>query len=155
MKIILMQDIENLGYEGDTADVARGYARNHLIPKGLAMEASEANLKALEMRKKKILARRAKDKEEAEQVMGRLSGITVKVSAKAGEDGKLYGSITSRDIAQQLDSQGVVVDRRKIIINEAIRSLGEFHVSIKLHPEVLATITVMVEGEEQARDESG
>jgi large subunit ribosomal protein L9 len=154
MKIILMQDLENLGYEGDTANVARGYARNYLIPKGLAVEASEANLKAVEMRKSKILARRAKDKGEAEQVMERLSGITVKVSAKAGEDGKLYGSVTSRDIAQQLDSQGVVVDRRKIIINETIRSLGEFHVSIKLHPEVLATITVMVEGEEQAHDES-
>ncbi len=154
MKIILMQDLEALGYEGDIADVARGYARNYLIPKGLAIEASEANLKALEMRRKKILAKRAKDKEEAEQVMERLSGITVRVRAKAGEDGKLYGSVTSRDIAQQLDAQGVVVDRRKIIIHEAIRSLGEFHVSFKLHPEVVATITVVVEGEEKAQDES-
>jgi large subunit ribosomal protein L9 len=154
MKIILMQDLDALGYEGDTADVARGYARNYLIPKGLAIEASEANLKALEMRRKKIVAKRAKDKEEAERVMERLSGITVRVRAKAGEDGKLYGSVTGRDIAQQLDAQGVVVDRRKIIIHEAIRSLGEFHASIKLHPEVLATITVVVEGEEKAQDES-
>jgi len=154
MKIILMQDLEALGYEGDIADVARGYARNYLIPKGLAIEASEANLKALEMRRKKILAKRAKDKEEAEQVMERLSGITVRVRAKAGEDGKLYGSVTSRDIAQQLDAQGMVVDRRKIIIHEAIRSLGEFHVSLKLHPEVVATITVVVEGEEKTQDES-
>jgi len=154
MKIILMQDLEDLGYEGDTVDVARGYARNYLIPKGLAIETSEANLKALEMRKRKILAKRAKDKEEAEQVRERLSGITVKVIAKAGEDGKLYGSVTSKDIAQQLDSQGVVADRRKIIINEAIRSLGEFKVSIKLHPEVLATITVVVEGEKKAQYES-
>jgi large subunit ribosomal protein L9 len=154
MKIILMQDLDDLGYEGDTADVARGYARNYLIPKGMAIVASEANLKALAMRKKKILAKRAKDKEEAEQIMERLSGITVKMSAKAGEDGKLYGSVTSRDIAQQLDSQGVVVDRRKIIIHEAIRSLGEFYVSIKLHPEVVAKITVVVEGEEKAQDES-
>ncbi len=154
MKVILMQDLEALGYEGDIADVARGYARNYLVPKGLAIEASEANLKALEMRRKKILAKRAKDKEEAEQVMERLSGITVRMRAKAGEDGKLYGSVTSRDIAQQLDAQGVVADRRKIIINEAIRSLGEFHVSIKLHPEVVATITVVVEGEEKAQDES-
>jgi large subunit ribosomal protein L9 len=154
MKVILMQDLEALGYEGDIADVARGYARNYLVPKGLAIEASEANLKALEMRRKKILAKRAKDKEEAEQVMERLSGITVRMRAKAGEDGKLYGSVTSRDIAQQLDAQGVVADRRKIIIHEAIRSLGEFHVSIKLHPEVVATITVVVEGEEKAQDES-
>jgi large subunit ribosomal protein L9 len=154
MKVILMQDLEALGYEGDIADVARGYARNYLVPKGLAIEASEANLKALEMRRKKILAKRAKDKEEAEHVMERLSGITVRMRAKAGEDGKLYGSVTSRDIAQQLDAQGVVADRRKIIIHEAIRSLGEFHVSIKLHPEVVATITVVVEGEEKAQDES-
>lgn len=154
MKIILMQDLEPLGYEGDTADVARGYARNYLIPKGLAIEASEANLKAFEMRRRKILAKRTKDKEEAERVMEKISEITVTVRAKSGEEGKLYGSVTSRDIAQQLDAQGVVVDRRKIIIDEAIRSLGEFEVPVKLHPEVVATIKVVVEEEEKAQDES-
>jgi large subunit ribosomal protein L9 len=154
MKVILMQDLESLGYEGDTADVARGYARNYLIPQGLAVEASEANLKALEMRRKKILAKRTKDKEEAERVMEKISEITVTVKAKVGEEGKLYGSVTSRDIAQQLDKQGVVVDRRKIIIDEAIRSLGEFEVPVKLHPEVVATIKVIVEEEEKVQDES-
>jgi large subunit ribosomal protein L9 len=155
MKIILMQDFEPLGYEGDTADVARGYARNYLIPKGLAIEASDANLKALEMRRRKILAKRAKDKEEAERLREKLSEITVRMRMKAGEAGKLYGSVTSRDIAQQLEAQGVEVDRRKIIIDEAIRSLGEFQVSVKIHPEVVASITLVVEGEEQAQDESG
>ena len=149
MKIILIRDLEPLGYEGDIADVARGYARNYLIPKGLATEASHANLKALEMRKSKILARRTKDKEEAELLREKISGITVRVSAKAGEEGKLYGSVTSRDISQQLDAQGVVVDRRKIIMDEAIRSLGEFQVPLKLHPEVVATIKVVVEEEAQ------
>jgi len=153
MKVILLGDLETLGYEGDIADAARGYARNYLIPKGLAIEASEANLKALEMRRKKILAKRTKDKEEAEGVREKLSEITVRVKAKAGEEGKLYGSVTSRDIAQQLDAQGVEVDRRKIIIDEAIRSLGEFQVPIKLHPEVVATIKVVVEGEEKEQDE--
>jgi large subunit ribosomal protein L9 len=153
MKVILLRDLETLGYEGDIADVARGYARNYLIPKGLAIEASEANLKALEMRRKKILAKRTKDKEEAEAVREKLSEITIRVKAKAGEEGKLYGSVTSRDIAQQLDAQGVEVDRRKIIIDEAIRSLGEFQVPIKLHPEVVATIKVVVEGEEKEQDE--
>jgi len=153
MKVILLGDLETLGYEGDIADVARGYARNYLIPKGLAVEASEANLKALEMRRKKILAKRTKDKEEAEGVRERLSEITIRVKAKAGEEGKLYGSVTSRDIAQQLDAQGVEIDRRKIIIDEAIRSLGEFQVPIKLHPEVVATIKVVVEGEEKEQDE--
>jgi large subunit ribosomal protein L9 len=154
MNVILMQDFEPLGYEGDIVDVARGYARNYLIPKGLATEASNANLKALEMRKGKILAKRTKDKEEAERVMEKISEITVKVRAKAGEEGKLYGSVTSRDIAQQLDAQGVEVDRRKIIIDEAIRSLGEFEVPVKLHPEVVATIKVVVEEEEKPQDES-
>lgn len=154
MNVILMQDFEPLGYEGDIVDVARGYARNYLIPKGLATEASNANLKALEQRKGKILAKRTKDKEEAERVMEKISEITVRVRAKAGEEGKLYGSVTSRDIAQQLDSQGVEVDRRKIIIDEAIRSLGEFEVPVKLHPEVVATIKVVVEEEEKPQDES-
>ena len=154
MNVILMQDFEPLGYEGDIVDVARGYARNYLIPKGLATEASNANLKALEMRKGKILAKRTKDKEEAERVMEKISEITVTIRAKAGEEGKLYGSVTSRDIAQQLDAQGVEIDRRKIVIDEAIRSLGEFEVPIKLHPEVAATIKVVVEEEEKAQDES-
>jgi large subunit ribosomal protein L9 len=154
MKVILMQDFEQLGYEGDIVDVARGYARNYLIPKGFATEASNANLKALEMRKGKILAKRTKDKEEAERVREKISEITVTVRAKAGEEGKLYGSVTSRDIAQQLDAQGVEVDRRKIIIDEAIRSLGEYEVPVKLHPEVVATIKVVVEEEEKPQDES-
>jgi len=154
MKIILMQDFESLGYEGDTADVARGYARNYLIPKGIAIQASEANLKALEMRRKKILAKRAKDKEEAEKVRDRLSEVILRMKVKAGEAGKLYGSVTSRDIAQQLEAQGVEVDRRKIVLDEPIRSLGEFQVPIKIHPEVVATITVVVEGEEKTQDES-
>jgi large subunit ribosomal protein L9 len=153
MKVILLGDLETLGYEGDIADVARGYARNYLIPKGLAIEASEANLKALEMRRKKILAKRIKHKEEAERLRGKLSEITVRLKAKAGEEGKLYGSVTSRDIANQLDAQGVEVDRRKIIMDEAIRSLGEFQIPVKLHSEVIAAIKVVVEGEEKEQDE--
>ena len=154
MNVILMQDLEPLGYEGDIVDVARGYARNYLIPKGLATEASNANLKALEMRKGKILAKRTKDKEEAERVREKISEVTVTIRAKAGEEGKLYGSVTSRDIAQQLDAQGVEVDRRKIVIDEAIRSLGEFEVAVKLHPDVVAMIKVVVEEEEKPQDES-
>ncbi|MBW1690586.1 MAG: 50S ribosomal protein L9 [Deltaproteobacteria bacterium] len=154
MNVILMQDFEPLGFEGDIVDVARGYARNYLIPKGLATEATNANLKALEQRKGKILVKRTKDKEEAERVREKISEITVRVKAKAGEEGKLYGSVTSRDIAQHLDEQGVEVDRRKIIIDEAIRSLGEYEVPVKLHPEVAATIKVVVEEEEKPQDES-
>jgi len=149
MKIILLQNFESLGFEGDIVDVAKGYARNYLIPKGVGIEANNANLKALEMRKGKITAQRVKDKEEAERAAEKISQITVTVVRKAGEEGKLYGSVTSRDIAQELESQGISVDRRKIFTDEAIRTLGEFEVAIKLHPEVMTTIKVIVEKEEE------
>ena len=144
-----MKDFESLGFEGDVIDVAKGYARNYLIPKGAAIEANNANLKSLEMRKSKIIARRMKDKEEAERAGEKISQITVTMIRKAGEEGKLYGSVTSRDIAQELEGEGVSVDRRKIIIDETIRTLGEFEVAIKLHPEVISKIKVIVEKEEE------
>ena len=124
MKIILMQDFKSLGFEGDIVDVAKGYARNYLIPKGVAIEASDANLKAREMRKGKITTKHMKDKEEAERVAEKISQVTVTIMRKAGEEGKLYGSVTSRDIAQELEREGIVVDKRKIVINEAIRTNG-------------------------------
>jgi large subunit ribosomal protein L9 len=154
MEIILMQDFESLGLEADIIDVAKGYARNYLIPKGFAIEANDANMKALEMRKGKIMAKRGKDKEAAERVREKISQITVTVRRKAGEGGKLYGSVTSRDIAQGLEKEGVIVDRKKIIIDEAIRSLGESEVAIKLYPEVIATTKVVVEKEEEKAKEA-
>jgi large subunit ribosomal protein L9 len=149
MRIILKQNFESIGFEGDTVDVARGYARNYLIPKGIAAEATHANLKALEMRKDKIMARRMKDKEEAERVKEKISQVTVGIRQKAGAEGKLYGSVTTRDIAQGLEKEGVVVDRKKISMDEPIRALGEFDVAIRLYPEVIATIKVIVEQEEE------
>jgi len=149
MKIILMQDFESLGFEGDIVDVARGYARNYLFPKGVAIEASNSNVKTMDMRKGKIMANRTKDKEAAERVREKISQVTITVRQKVGEEGRLYGSVTSRDIAQELESEGIVVDRRKIVIDETIRALGEFEVPIKLHPEVIAKIKVVVEGEEE------
>jgi large subunit ribosomal protein L9 len=149
MKIILMQDFESLGFEGDIVDVARGYARNYLFPKGVAIEAGNSNVKAMDMRKGKIMANRTKDKEAAERVREKISQVTITVRQKVGEEGRLYGSVTSRDIAQELESEGIVVDRRKIVIDETIRALGEFEVPIKLHPEVMAKIKVVVEGEEE------
>ncbi len=149
MKIILIQDFESLGFEGDIVDVAKGYARNYLIPKGVAIEANKPNLKAMEMRKDKTMAKRMKDKETAEIAREKVSQVTVTVRRKGSEEGKLYGSVTSRDIAQGLEKEGIIVDRRKIIIDEAIRTLGESEVAIKLHPEVIAKIKVIVEREEE------
>jgi len=149
VKIILIQDFESLGFEGDIVDVAKGYARNYLIPKGVAIEANKPNLKAMEMRKDKTMAKRMKDKETAEIAREKVSQVTVTVRRKGSEEGKLYGSVTSRDIAQGLEKEGIIVDRRKIIIDEAIRTLGESEVAIKLHPEVIAKIKVIVEREEE------
>jgi large subunit ribosomal protein L9 len=101
------------------------------------------------MKKGKITARHMKDKEEAERAAEKISQITVTMIRKAGEEGKLYGSVTSRDIAQELEREGISVDRRKIVTDEAIRTLGEFEVAIKLHPEVMTTIKVIVEKEEE------
>ena len=149
MKIILQNDFESLGFEGDIVDVAKGYARNYLIPQGMAIEATKANLMAFEMRKGKIMEKRIKAKESAEEARERISGITVLIRQKSGEEGKLYGSVTTRDIAQGLEKEGVEIDRKKIVINESIRALGEFEVGIKLHPEVVAPLKVIVEQEEE------
>ena len=151
MKVILMQDVEPLGLEGDIVEVARGYARNYLVPKGISVEATNGNLKMLEARKKKIMAKRMKDKEEAERIKENISQVVLTIKGKAGEEGKLYGSVTSRDIAQELENQNIIVDRKKIIIDEPIRTLGEYEVSIKLYPEVLAQIKVIVEKLEQEK----
>lgn len=151
MKIILMQDFESLGLEGDIVDVANGYARNYLIPKGIAVRSDNATLKTLETRKEKIMVRRMKDKKSAEQVGEKISQMIVNLRRKSGEEDRLYGSVTSRDIAQELEKGGVVIDRRKIVLEEAIRTLGEFEVSVKLYPEVIARLKVVVDKEEEKK----
>ncbi len=151
MKIILMQEFESLGLEGDIVDVANGYARNYLIPKGIAVKSDNATLKILETRKEKIMVRRMKDKKSAEQVGEKISQMIVNLRRKSGEGDRLYGSVTSRDIAQELEKGGVVIDRRKIVLEEAIRTLGEFEVSVKLYPEVIARLKVVVDKEEEKK----
>lgn len=146
-----MQDFESLGLEGDIVDVANGYARNYLIPKGIAVKSDNATLKTLEVRKEKIMARRVKDKKSAEQVGEKISQMIVNLRRKSGEEDRLYGSVTSRDIAQELEKGGVVIDRRKIVLEEAIRTLGEFEVSVKLYPEVIARLKVVVDKEEEEK----
>lgn len=146
-----MQDFESLGLEGDIVDVANGYARNYLIPKGIAVRSDNATLKTLEVRKEKIMARRVKDKKSAEQVGEKISQMIVNLRRKSGEGDRLYGSVTSRDIAQELEKGGVVIDRRKIVLEGAIRALGEFEVSVKLYPEVIARLKVVVDKEEEEK----
>jgi large subunit ribosomal protein L9 len=146
-----MHDFESLGLEGDIVDVANGYARNYLIPKGIAVRSDNATLKTLETRKEKIMVRRMKDKKSAEQVGEKISQMIVNLRRKSGEEDRLYGSVTSRDIAQELEKGGVVIDRRKIVLEGAIRTLGEFDVSVKLYPEVIARLKVVVGKEEKKK----
>lgn len=149
MEIILRQDTDDLGLEGDIIKVADGYARNYLIPKGIAFEATTQNVKAIELRRKKIEVRKLKAKGDAEKLKEKISGMLVSLTQKAGEEGKLYGSVTSMDVASELEKQGVVIDRRKIVLDKPIKSLGEFEVPIKLYPKVTGSIKVVVSPEEE------
>ncbi len=148
MKLILKQDMEELGYEGDVVDVAPGYARNYLIPKGFGVEATDRNIKAFEQMKRKIEARKLRAREEAEQLRDRLAEMTIAISQKAGEEGKLYGSVTSMDVADEIERQGVVLDRRKILLEKPIKAVGEYEIPVKIYQEVTGQVKVVVSPEE-------
>jgi len=150
MKVILEKDFDELGLEGDLVNVADGYARNFLIPKNIALEATSGNLKAFELKRKKIEVKRLRAKEEAEKLAAALEGVTLVFNEKAGEEGKLYGSVTSMDIAAALEKKGVVVDRKKIVIEKPIKSLGEYDVLIKVYPTVTSTVNVEVRSLEES-----
>ena len=148
MKVILTTGIDSLGLEGDKVNVAKGYARNYLIPKGFALEATMQNIKKMEMQKKKIDERKLKAKENAEQARDLIKEKVITITQKAGEEDKLYGSVTSMDIAEAMEKAGIAIDRRKIVLDKPIKTLGEYDVSIKLHPKVTGTLKVIVTAEE-------
>ncbi len=150
MKIILTQDVHELGLEGDTVNVANGYARNYLIPKGIALEANEQNIKFMETKRKKIEVNRLEAKDEAEKIKEKISDVEITISQKVGEEDKLYGSVTTMDIASELEKQGITIDRRKIVLDKPIKTLGEYDVPIKLYPEVTGSIKLVVIAEEKA-----
>ena len=144
MRIILRQDVDDLGQEGDIVDVAKGYARNYLIPKGIGILASFESIRAFEMQRKKIEVRRLKAKEEAEKLKEAMKEILITFAQKAGEEGKLYGSVTGMDIAVELEKQGIVIDRHKIVLEKPIKTLGEFEVPVKIYPRVTGRVKVSV-----------
>jgi large subunit ribosomal protein L9 len=149
MKVILKADMDSLGLEGSMVNVAKGYARNYLIPNGFAVEATDQNIKLVEMQEKKIDARRVKAKEDAEKLKLTMTDTVVTLTQKVGEEGKLYGSVTTMDIAAQLRNSGIDIDRKEILLDKPIRALGEYDVLIKLHPEVTGSIKVIVAPEEE------
>lgn len=145
MKVIFTKDVKGKGTKGEVKDVAEGYARNYLLKNNLAIEATPGNLKALEAKKRKSAQQEQEEKEAAEDLKDKLAEITVEMQAKSGDNGRLFGSITSKQIAEKLKKDyGHKLDRRKIELDEPIRSLGYTTVPVKLHPEVSGSIKVHV-----------
>jgi large subunit ribosomal protein L9 len=144
MQVILRDRLENLGNAGDVVEVKPGYARNYLIPKGLAYEATKANIRRLEAERAAQGRRDAETLTEARQRAASIEGVSLTFTARAGQEGKLFGSITSADIADKLAEQGVTIDRRQIELDEPIKSLGVHSVPIRLHPQVQPEVKVWV-----------
>jgi large subunit ribosomal protein L9 len=144
MELILRQDVDKLGRRGEVVNVATGYGRNFLLPRGLAVEVNASNRAMIERERKAHEARAAKEKAEFEGLAGRINSVRFVAPRRVGENDILYGSVTSGDIAEFLAGKGIQIDKRKIQLDEPIKTLGEHEVKIKLHPEVIATIKLTV-----------
>lgn len=147
MKVILREDIESLGRAGEIVKVADGYGRNYLLPKQLAVRADLRNLRALEHERKAIAARAAKVRKAAEDTGAKLATLSLTIGAKAGEEGKLFGAVTSRDIALALEKAGVTVDRRMVLLDEPIKQIGEYKVPVKAGTDIVPMVSVTVVAE--------
>ena len=144
MEIILREDVQHLGKAGEVVKVKDGYARNYLLPKGLAYPATEGNKKKVTFEADRLAKQRAAEKTAAEGEAGRIAGVQLSFAVKVGEEDKLYGSITASDIQRKLEELGIHVDKRKIDLPEPIRELGEFKVGVKIHPDVRPEVQVTV-----------
>ena len=148
MKVILTQEVLGLGDPGEVVTVKNGYGRNYLVPRGLAIEATKKNIKAVEAERQRISIKAAREADKVTGEADKLKGVAVTLTARAGEGGKLYGSVTNMDIAAALAEQGFDIDRRRIILAEGpLKSLGEHTIPVKLHPQVVVDIKVTVEAE--------
>ena len=148
MQVILRDRLENLGDAGEVVTVKAGYARNYLIPKGFAYEATDANLKRIERERAQVVKRASDQLQSARQRAASIEGISVTFNARAGEEGRLFGSITTADIADKLAEQGVEIDRKQIQLDEPIKSLGVHSVPVRLHADVRPEVKVWVIKEE-------
>ena len=153
MKLILRADVENLGSLGDVVEVKAGYGRNFLLPQGLAMVASPSNLKSFEQERKKLQARMDAVRADAQALQARLEALEVVIPMHVGDNDKLYGSVTTTIIGDAIAALGVEVDRRRILMDAPIRTLGEHPVRIRLHPSVIAVVPVKVVSDHQSFEE--
>jgi large subunit ribosomal protein L9 len=144
MKVIFLKDVKSQGKKGEVKEVSEGYALNFLIPRGLAQPASQGNIKVLENQKQAEVRRKDQEKEDAQKLGETIEALTVVLSSKSGEGGRLFGSITNKQIAEQLEKMKIKIDKRKITLDEPIRSLGVTNVPVKLHPEVTVSLKVQV-----------
>jgi len=144
MKVILNENIETLGHIGDIVKVAPGYARNYLLPKKLAILATEKNAKALDHTKRQLAYKKNKALDSAKNLGAKLEALSIVLSHKAGEEGKLFGAVTNMDIAAFLKTNSFDIDRKSIVLADTIKHIGEFSVAVKIHPEVTATLKVTV-----------
>lgn len=153
MEVVLKEDIENLGHMGDVVKVKDGYARNYLLPRGLVVLANNKNLKALEHEQRMIAQRRERLTKEAQGISGKLAAVSLEFTAKVGEEGRLFGSVTTMDIEKALKEQGFEVERRRIVLDAPIKNVGDYEVPIRLRPEVMPSIKVKVMSEDQPEGE--
>ena len=144
MEVILKEDVPKLGHRGDVVKVAEGYGRNYLLPRKLAIEATQGNKAVIEQMKQSAVRRSAIEKADSEALSRQLEGVSLSFQRKAGEKDHLFGSVTSSDIAEALEQKGFNIDRRKIQLHEPLKSIGEFEVPIRLHRDVTSRIKVVV-----------
>ena len=144
MEVILRRAVDNLGHPGDLVKVSAGYARNFLLPRGYAFEATPGNRKRIEQERQRLEAAETDRRDQAQAVADRMAEVSLTFSARVGEEGKLFGSVTAADIAQQLEAQGHHVEKRQIDLHEPIRALGVYRVPIRLHADVRPEIKVWV-----------
>lgn len=147
MEVILKEDVHKLGSRGDVVKVADGYGRNYLLPRKLAIEANKGNKAVIEQMKAAAVRRSAREKADAEALSTQFNNLTVSFQRRSGEHDQLFGSVTSGDIAAEIEKKGFNVDRRKIQLHEPLKSLGEFTVPVKLHKDVTAHVRVLIEKE--------
>jgi large subunit ribosomal protein L9 len=145
MQIILQEDVEKLGNRGELVEVAKGYARNFLLPRKLGLEATPGNMKRLEKMRAAFALKEATEKDAAQKIADQLAAVSITQSRKAGENDQLFGSVTSADIAEALAAKGFPVDKRKIVLENPIKTVGEYEIPVKLHREVIVNVKLTVE----------
>lgn len=148
MQIILQEDIEKLGNRGEVVTVAEGYARNFLLPRKMALEATSGNMKRLEKMRAAFAKKEAVEKGDAQKLAEMLAGVSLEVTRKSGENDQLFGSVTSADVSEALAAKGFTIDKKKIALADPVKTIGEFDIPIKLHREIAATVKLVVKKEE-------